>query len=62
MFTTNLFEIKNQQEEMQKRAAHQRLVKSLKEPKGSSRKENKRETRPTWLVQYQAYTFSRAAH
>jgi hypothetical protein len=62
MFTTNLFEIKNQQKEMQNRAAHQRLIKSLKESKGSSRVENKRVANPSWMVQYQAYTLSRAAH
>jgi hypothetical protein len=60
MFTTNLFEIKIQQEETQRRAAHQRLVKSLARPKGSSSKENKKFVRQSWIVQHQVYTLSHA--
>ena len=62
MFTTNLFEIKIQQEETQRRAAHERLVKSLKISQGSSKVQTKRERTPSWMVQHQVYTVARAAN
>ena len=36
MFTTNLAQFKTQQEELHRRAAHYRLVKSLETPRDSS--------------------------
>ena len=51
MFTTNLFEIKIQQEELQRRASKMRLIKSLVAPKGSSSKQNKREANQAELIQ-----------
>ena len=62
MFTTNLFEIKIQQEELQRQASKMRLIKSLAAPRGSSSKEDKREPNPIWMVQHQAFTVSRAAY
>ena len=62
MFTTNLFEIKIQQEETQRRAAHERLVRSLKVSKGSSKVQTKRAATPSWMVQHQVYTVARAAN
>jgi hypothetical protein len=62
MFTTNLFEIKIQQEELQRRAAHLRLVKSLEISKGSSSKPTKRVVSPTWMVQQETCTLARAAY
>ena len=62
MFTTNLFEIKIQQEELQRQASKMRLVKSLEISKGSRSKQNKRVASPTWMAQHQAFTLSRAAN
>jgi hypothetical protein len=62
MFTTNLFEIKIQQEADQQRAAHQRLIKSLEPAQKSKSREMKRKANPTWMVQHQVYTLSRAAN
>ena len=62
MFTTNLFEIKIQQEETQRRAAHQRLVKSLKTSQESTKVEKEQQAGPSWMVQHQVYTLARAAN
>ena len=62
MFTTNLFEIKIQQEETQRRAAHQRLVSSLKVSKESRKVQTKRSATPSWMVQLQVYNEARAAY
>ena len=62
MFTTNLFEIKIQQEELQRQASKMRLIKSLAAPKGSSSNQNKEKANPIWMVQHQAFTVSRAAY
>jgi hypothetical protein len=62
MFTTNLFEIKIQQEEDQRQAAHQRMINSLAPAKKSNSREMQRKASPSWMVQYQSYTLSRAAN
>ncbi|MFN2281186.1 MAG: hypothetical protein ACK2TZ_04915 [Anaerolineales bacterium] len=61
MFTTNLFAIKIQQEETQRRAAHYRLVKSLATPRDFSDRWNKWVAGLAGKFKSESYTLSQAA-